>query len=277
MKLLSSGKVRELYEVDADHVLLVASDRISAYDVVLATPIPDKGRILTAMTAWWLARLADLGKHHLVSLDGPRIPAEFRGRAMLCHRLEMVPVECVARGYLAGSGWSDYTETGSVCGVRLPAGLRNGDRLPDPIFTPATKASEGHDQNVSYETVAESVGADLAAELSRRTLEIYGRGRAIAAERGIMLADTKLEFGFDRNGRLRLGDEILTPDSSRLWPADSWTPGRSQESYDKQYIRDWLTEQGLAGSAAELPEAVVDATRRRYVEAYERLTGEAFR
>lgn len=276
MKLLTSGKVRELYEVDADHVLLVASDRISAYDVVLATPIPGKGRILTAMTAWWLTRLADLGQHHLVSLDDPRIPAEFRGRAMLCHRLEMVPVECVARGYLAGSGWSEYTETGTVCGVRLPAGLRNGDRLPEPIYTPATKASEGHDQNVSYETVAAAVGADLAAELRRRTLEVYRRGAAMAAERGIVLADTKLEFGFDRSRRLRLGDEILTPDSSRFWPVESWNPGRSQVSYDKQYIRDWLTAHGLVGSPAELPAPVVDATRRRYIQAYERLTGDVF-
>lgn len=277
MKLLVSGKVRELYEVDDDLVLLVASDRISAYDVVLATPIPDKGRILTAMTAWWLDRLADLGPHHLVSLDDPRIPPEFRGRAMLCHRLDMIPVECVARGYLAGSGWIEYTATGTVCGVPLPPGLRDGDRLPEPIFTPATKAREGHDQNVSYEEVAATVGDDLATGLRRRTLEVYGRAVVIAAERGILLADTKLEFGFDRDRQLRLGDELLTPDSSRFWPADSWRPGGAQVSYDKQYIRDWLTDRGLAGTPAELPSDVVAATRGRYLQAYQSLTGEAFR
>lgn len=276
MKPLVAGKVRELYEVDAEHVLIVASDRISAYDVILPTPIPDKGRILTAMTAWWLGQLADLGPHHLVALEDPRIPAEFAGRAMLCRRLEMVPVECVARGYLAGSGVADYAATGGVCGVALPAGLRDGDRLPEPIFTPAAKATEGHDQNVSYQAVASTVGPDLAAELRRRTLEVYRRAAALALDRGVVLADTKLEFGLDSEGALVLGDEVLTPDSSRFWPVDDWRPGGAQPSYDKQYVRDWLTARGLAGTAAELPADVVAATRSRYAEAYQRLTGERF-
>jgi phosphoribosylaminoimidazole-succinocarboxamide synthase len=277
VRLLATGKVREVYEVDADHVLIVASDRISAYDAILPTPIPDKGRILTGMTAWWLPQVAALTPHHLVALEDPRVPAELKGRAMLCRRLEMVPVECVARGYLAGSGWTDYVTTGAVCGVRLPTGLRDGDRLPEPIFTPATKATEGHDQNVSYTSVAAAVGADLAAELRRRTLAVYARAAALAAERGILLADTKFEFGLDRAGALVLGDEVLTPDSSRFWPADGWRPGNAQPSYDKQYVRDWLTTRGLAGTAAELPAEVVAATRERYLEAYQRLTGERFR
>ena len=276
MKLLARGKVRELYEVDAEHVLIVASDRISAYDVVLATPIPDKGRILTAMTAWWLPQLADLGPHHLVSLDDPSIPGEFAGRAMLCQRLTMVPMECVARGYLAGSGWTDYRSTGTVCGVELPPGLRDGDRLPEPIFTPATKATEGHDQNVSFEAVADLVGFELAAALRWRTLVVYRRAAALALDRGIVLADTKLEFGYDRDGVLTLGDEALTPDSSRFWPLDDWRPGDAQPSYDKQYIRDWLTTQGLAGTPTALPAKVVAATRERYVEAYVRLSGMPF-
>jgi len=276
MKLLASGKVRELYEVEDAHVLVVASDRISAYDVVLATPIPDKGRILTAMTAWWLSRLGDLMPHHLVSLDDPRIPAGLRGRAMLCRRLRMLPVECVARGYLAGSGWREYSAGGAVCGVPLPAGLRDGDRLPTPIFTPAAKATEGHDENVSFDALAADVGAALAAELRRLTLAVYARAADIAAERGILLADTKLEFGTGPVGVLTLGDEVLTPDSSRFWPADRWQPGGAQPSYDKQYLRDWLSDRGLAGTAAELPPEVVEVTRGRYVEAYERLTGARF-
>ncbi len=267
MRLLASGKVRELYEVDDRHVLVVASDRISAYDVVLATPVPDKGRVLTAMTAWWLSQVEDLVPHHLVRVDGPE---------MLCTRLRMVPVECVARGYLAGSGWRDYRASGAVCGVTLPPGLREGDRLPEPIFTPAAKAREGHDENVSYDAVAESVGTDLAAQLRRLTLAVYERAAAVAEHRGILVADPTLEFGFDPEGVLTLGDEVLTPDSSRFWPAAQWRPGRAQPSYDKQYVRDWLSEEGLAGTPAELPPDVVAATRARYVEAYERLTGQPF-
>ena len=282
MRLIARGKVRELYapDDDASLVLVVASDRISAYDWILPTPIPDKGAVLTALSVWWFDQLADLVPHHLLSVDDPRIPAEWRGRAMLCRRLTMVPVECVARGYLAGSGLTDYRATGGVCGHPLPPGLEDGSRLPEPIFTPATKAEMGeHDENVSVADVAASVGAALAAELERLTLAVYSRAAAVAADRGILLADTKLEFGHDPDGVLTLGDEVLTPDSSRFWPADQWSPGRTQPSYDKQYVRDWLTtESGWDRSwpPPELPPDVVAATRARYVEAYERLTGRAF-
>ena len=280
---VASGKVRELYAVDDGHLLIVASDRISAYDVVLDTPVPDKGRVLTALSAWWFERLADLVAHHLVALDDPRIPSEVRGRAMLVRRLEMLPVECVARGYLTGSGLTEYAATGAVCGVPLQTGLVDGSRLPEPVFTPATKAEVGgHDENVTYEEVAARVGARPAAELRRLTLDVYRRAAAIAAERGILVADTKLEFGRDQSGELVLGDEVLTPDSSRFWPADQWRPGRPQPSYDKQYVRDWLTSpaSGWDRRSGEppppLPDEVVERTRARYVEAYERLTGRRF-
>jgi phosphoribosylaminoimidazole-succinocarboxamide synthase len=279
LPLLARGKVRELYAVGDDLVLIVASDRISAYDLVLPTEIPDKGAVLTGLTLWWLDQLADVVPHHLVAADDPRIPAEVRGRSMLCRRLAMVPVECVARGYLAGSGWADYAATGSVCGVELPAGLREGDRLPATVFTPATKAAEGHDQNVSAVDAAALVGVELVAELSRLTRAVYNRAAEIAAERGILLADTKLEFGHGADGVLTLGDEVLTPDSARFWPADRWLPGESQPSYDKQYVRDWLTAQSgwdRQSPPPLLPDDVVRRTRDRYVEAYERLTGRAF-
>ena len=279
LPLLARGKVRELYAVGDDLVLIVASDRISAYDLVLPTEIPDKGAVLTGLTLWWLDQLADVVPHHLVAADDPRIPAEVRGRSMLCRRLAMVPVECVARGYLAGSGWADYAATGSVCGVELPAGLREGDRLPATVFTPATKAAEGHDQNVSAVDAAALVGVELVAELSRLTRAVYNRAAEIAAERGILLADTKLEFGHGADGVLTLGDEVLTPDSARFWPADRWLPGESQPSYDKQYVRDWLTAQSgwdRQSPPPPLPDDVVRRTRDRYVEAYERLTGRAF-
>lgn len=288
-----SGKVRDVYALDAglddgrdtgELVLVVASDRISAYDHVLPTPIPDKGRVLTQLSAWWFKRLADLVPHHLVSVDDPRIPADLHGRAMLCRRLEMVPVECVARGYLSGSGLAEYVSTGAVCDVPLPPGLVEGSRLPQPIFTPATKASAGeHDENVSFDALVAQVGADLATELRRVTLSIYARAEAIARERGILLADTKLEFGHDsRTGELVLGDEVLTPDSSRFWSADAWSPGKAQPSYDKQYVRDWLTspasgwDRGSGAQPPPLPAAVVEATRVRYLGAYERLTGHRF-
>jgi len=278
---LHSGKVRDLYQTGDGLLLMVASDRISAFDFVLPSEIPDKGRILTQLSLWWFDRLAEVAENHVVSTD---VPAEFAGRAILCHRLEMVPVECVARGYLAGSGLVEYQATRSVCGEPLPAGLVDGSRLPEPIFTPATKAAMGeHDENVSYDVVSAGVGAATAAELRRLTLAVYARARDVAAERGILVADTKLEFGWAGDGNLVLADEVLTPDSSRFWPADQWHPGRSQPSYDKQFVRDWLTspasgwDRASGGPPPELPDEVVEKTRSRYVEAYERLTGSRWR
>jgi phosphoribosylaminoimidazole-succinocarboxamide synthase len=277
MRHLYSGKVRELYQADDGVLLLVATDRISAFDYVLPTEIPDKGKILTRLSLWWFERLADIVPHHL--LDVP-VPAEFAGRAMACRPLEMIAVECVARGYLAGSGLADYRHDGTICGVRIPAGLTNGSRLPEPVFTPATKAPRGeHDQNIPAELVSGLVGAQTAAELRRITLQVYERGAELAAGRGIIVADTKIELGFDAEGTLRLADEVLTPDSSRFWPADQWRPGQSQASFDKQYVRDWLTspQAGWDRDSGEppppLPDDVVRRTRQKYIEAYQRLTG----
>ena len=274
---LYSGKVRELYQCDDGVLLLVATDRISAFDYVLQTPIPDKGKILTRLSLWWFDRLADIVPNHLV--DAP-VPAEFAGRAMACLPLRMVKAECVARGYLAGSGLAEYRRDGRVCGIGLPAGLQDGSRLPSPVFTPATKAPPGqHDENISYERLAESVGADLAAELRRITLAVYERGSRIAADQGIIVADTKIEFGFDADGTLRLGDEVLTPDSSRFWPAEAWRPGAGQPSFDKQYVRDWLLspesgwDRASGDSPPPLPGRVIERTRERYLQAYERITG----
>ncbi|MBL8930994.1 MAG: phosphoribosylaminoimidazolesuccinocarboxamide synthase [Kineosporiaceae bacterium] len=321
-----SGKVRELYvpevtgsgeragdpagepagEPAGDHVLVVATDRISAYDHVLDTPIPDKGRILTALSLWWFGRLAELVRHHVITTDvatdgadalapgSPSgVPAAVAGRAMICRRLEMIPVECVARGYLAGSGLVEYRATGggsepgaagSVCGVDLPPGLVDGSRLPEPIFTPATKAAVGeHDENVSYPQIVAAVGEATAARLRSLTLAIYAAAERIARDRGIVLADTKLEFGrlpsAAGDGEIVLGDEVLTPDSSRFWPAGEWQPGRAQPSFDKQYVRDWLTSPASGWDRTgtspppPLPAEVVERTRDRYVEAYERITG----
>ena len=275
-----SGKVRDLYALPDGRLLFVASDRISAYDWVLPTPIPDKGRVLTALSRWWFERLADVVPNHVLSYD---VPAEFAGRAMVCERLEMYPVECVARGYLTGSGLTEYESGGAVCGVPLPPGLVDGSRLPKPIFTPATKAELGeHDENVDFAHVEGVVGAETAAELRRLTLSVYASGEQIARERGIVLADTNLEFGRRADGTIVLADEVLTPDSSRFWPLDRWQPGRAQPSYDKQYVRDWLTSPASgwdrhSGEAPPpLPPDVVEATRAKYVAAYERITGEAF-
>jgi phosphoribosylaminoimidazole-succinocarboxamide synthase len=275
-----SGKVRDLYTTADGRLIMVASDRISAFDYILPTLIPDKGRILTALTEWWFERLADLVPNHLISTSDPVIPAEWRGRAMLCRPLSMIAVEAVARGYLTGSGLLDYQADGSVCGVALPPGLVDGDRLPEPIFTPASKAELGaHDENVTYAEVEASIGASTAAELKTLTLAIYERARAITEARRILLADTKFEFGRDDAGTLVLGDEVLTPDSSRFWPAADWQPGRAQASYDKQYVRDWLLSPASGWDRAgdepppPLPDAVVEQTRARYVEAYEKLTG----
>jgi phosphoribosylaminoimidazole-succinocarboxamide synthase len=275
-----SGKVRDLYELPDGQLLFVASDRISAYDHVLPTPIPDKGRILTQLSLWWFEQLADLVPNHVVSTD---VPAEVAGRALVCERLAMAPVECVARGYLTGSGLLDYQRDGAVCGIPLPPGLVDASRLPEPIFTPATKAALGeHDENVSFEVVRGTVGDLTAEDLRRLTLAVYGRAEAVARERGIIVADTKLEFGHRPDGALVLADEVLTPDSSRFWPADSWQPGRPQPSFDKQYVRDWLTspESGWSKDSGDpppaLPDDVVERTRAKYVEAYERLTGRRF-
>nr|WP_137293953.1 phosphoribosylaminoimidazolesuccinocarboxamide synthase [Nocardioides dongxiaopingii] len=282
---LHSGKVRDLYEIEggphAGHLLVVASDRISIFDFVLDSVIPDKGEILTRMSLWWFEQLRDLVPHHVVSTDVPHAVA---GRAVVCQKLEMYPVECVVRGYLTGSGLLDYAATApdhEVCGIALPVGLVDGSRLPEPIFTPASKAELGdHDENVSYAAVEAAVGADAAATLRDLTLAVYGRADALARERGIVLADTKLEFGTDAAGRVVLGDEVLTPDSSRFWPAEAWEPGRAQPSYDKQIVRNWALspESGWDRASGEapppLPPEVVERTRSRYVEAYELLTGE---
>jgi phosphoribosylaminoimidazole-succinocarboxamide synthase len=280
---LGSGKVREMYAIDEEHLLVVATDRISAYDVVLPTAIPDKGRVLTALSVWWFGQLDPVLPHHFVTADDPRIPAQWRGRAMLCRRLSMLPVECVARGYLAGSGLDDYRRTGAVCGVSLPPGLRDGDRLPEPIFTPATKAEVGeHDENIPLAAVAAAVGAEVADRLRELTLTVYRRAAELAEHRGILVADTKLEFGVDRAGALTLGDEVLTPDSSRFWPAAGWRPGGPQPSYDKQYIRDWVGSPAAGwdrrggGPPPELPADVVANTRSRYIEAYQQITGLSF-
>ncbi|HZM78576.1 MAG TPA: phosphoribosylaminoimidazolesuccinocarboxamide synthase [Candidatus Limnocylindrales bacterium] len=276
MKLLHSGKIRDVYS-DVDDIILVASDRISVYDVVLPTPIPDKGRILTALSLWWFKQLEDIVAHHVVS--DYLVPAEFAGRAIRCRRLRMVPVECVARGYLTGSGLRDYYDTGEVSGVELPEGLMEASRLHEPIFTPTTKAPVGqHDEPMTFDEVADAVGPSTANLLRDITLAVYRRGCEIAEKRGIIVADTKIELGWDSDGVLRLGDEVLTPDSSRFWPLDEWEPGRVQPSFDKQFVREWAVSTGWDKQppAPEMPPEVVEATRAKYVEAYERITGTAW-
>jgi phosphoribosylaminoimidazole-succinocarboxamide synthase len=277
LRHIYSGKVRELYQTEDGVLLLVATDRISAFDYVLDTPIPDKGKILTQLSAWWFHRLTDIVPNHLV--DAP-IPAEFAGRALACRPLSMLPVECVARGYLTGSGLADYHRDGALAGVGLPAGLTDGSRLPEPIFDPDSKAPQGqHDENLTRADLVTLAGAETAAELEGITLAVYQRGADLAAQRGIIVADTKIELGFDEVGVLRLGDEVLTPDSSRFWPAESWQPGRSQVSVDKQFVRDWLTSpaSGWDRNGGEppppLPDSVVEQTQRTYVTAFERITG----
>jgi len=268
---VASGKVRELFELDAERLLLVASDRISTFDVVLPTEIPDKGRVLTGLSGFWFTRTLEIVPNHLVALRGD-------GRSTEARRLSMLPIECVVRGYLAGSGWKDYRANGAVCGHVLPEGLRESERLPRPIFTPATKAQTGHDENISREQAAELVGAEMLEEVERVCLALYGFASEHAAERGIVIADTKFELGLDPEGVVTLGDEALTPDSSRFWPADEYEPGRPQASFDKQYVRDYCESLGWDKTAPgpELPDEVVEGTRARYVEAFERLTGIAF-
>jgi phosphoribosylaminoimidazole-succinocarboxamide synthase len=268
---VASGKVREIYELDEGHLLLVASDRISTFDVVLPTEIPDKGRVLTGLSGFWFARTGDIVANHLVAIRAD-------GRSTEARRLAMLPIECVVRGYLAGSGWKDYLATGEVCGHRPPAGLRESERLPAPIFTPATKAQEGHDENIDRARAAELVGDEILAEAERISLALYEHAATFAAKRGILIADTKFELGLDADGVLTLGDEALTPDSSRFWPADGYEPGRGQPSFDKQYVRDYCESLGWdkAPPAPELPDDVVEGTRARYIEAFEHLTGIAF-
>jgi phosphoribosylaminoimidazole-succinocarboxamide synthase len=277
LSLLSSGKVREIYDL-GDELLLVASDRISTYDVVHPTPIPDKGAVLTGLSTFWFERTAGIVPHHLISVtDG--VPDEARGRAMVVRKLDMLPVECVVRGYITGSGWKDYQRSGAVCGIALPAGLSESDRLPEPIFTPTTKAHTGHDEAVDFEGAVALVGdRELAERLRELSIAVYSAAADHARERGIILADTKFEFGLDAGGQLTLGDEVCTPDSSRFWPADQYEPGRSQPSFDKQFVRDWASGTGWDRNppAPPIPDDVVARTREKYIEAYERITGEPF-
>jgi phosphoribosylaminoimidazole-succinocarboxamide synthase len=268
---LASGKVRELYELDADRLLLVASDRISTFDVVLPTEIPDKGRVLTGLSGFWFTLLRDIVPNHMLGIRED-------GRSMECRRLEMLPIECVVRGYLAGSGWKDYKATGTTSGHALPEGLRESDRLPQPIFTPATKATSGHDENISRDQAAKLVGAEKLAEVERVAIALYSAAAEHALARGIIIADTKFELGYDSEGTLVLGDEALTPDSSRFWPADSYEPGRGQDSFDKQFVRDYCETTGWDKTypGPEIPQDVIAGTRAKYVEAFEKLTGVSF-
>ena len=284
LKLLHRGKVRDVYEVDAERILLVATDRISAFDCVLPTLIPRKGEVLTQLSAFWFEKTRDITRNHLITANFDEMPSEIRsheelrGRSMLCRKAKVFPAECVVRGYLEGSGWKDYRDKGGVCGHNLPKGLVQCDRLLEPIFTPSTKAAAGHDQNISQIEFSRLVGHDNAAELKRRTLAIYDFARKFAKERGIIIADTKFEFGLDQKGRIMLVDEILTPDSSRFWDRDAYEAGHAQPSFDKQFVREYLEtlDWDKTPPGPEIPADVVAGTRRRYVEAYERLTGEPF-
>jgi phosphoribosylaminoimidazole-succinocarboxamide synthase len=284
LPLIQSGKVRELYDAGQDRLLMVTSDRISAFDVIMAEPIPDKGRVLTAMTDYWLAELSDLAPNHLISADTADFPdgaaalpgglEGLSGRSMLVRRADMLDIECIVRGYLAGSGWKEYQATGTLHGTPLPDGLRQADKLPEPLFTPSTKATEGHDENISFAQAAELVGDDVAAEAQRLCVEAYGRAATAAEHHGIIVADTKFELGFI-DGKLALCDEVLTPDSSRFWPVDAWAPGTNPPSFDKQPLRDWLEDSGWDKKPPppDLPAAVVAETSARYITAYERICG----
>jgi phosphoribosylaminoimidazole-succinocarboxamide synthase len=276
VELIHSGKVRDVYQ-DGDDLILVASDRVSVYDVVLPTPIPDKGKVLTQLSLWWFERLTDIVPNHVISATD--VPAEWAGRAVRCRRLNMIPVECIARGYLAGLGLREYEKDGAISGVPLPAGLVEGSKLPEAIFTPTTKTApeDGHDEFMTFEDVAGEMSVGVADELRRITLEVYRRGAAVAADKGVIIADTKLEFGWASDGSLVLGDEVLTSDSSRFWAADEWHPGRPQRYLDKQFVRDWsstLTWWDRTPPGPEVPDEIVEATRARYIEVYERITGE---
>ena len=282
MKKISSGKVREIYEVDEDKLLLVVSDRISAFDYILPSLVPNKGKILNQISEFWFNYIKDIIPNHVISTDIKDFPKEFQteefeGRSMLVKKLKMIPVECIVRGYITGSGWKSYQENGTVCGITLPEGLQESQKLPEPIFTPTTKAAEGHDENISFEEVCNLIGKDLAEELRAKTIEIYSKCAEYALTKGVIIADTKFEFGVDENGKLVIGDEVLTPDSSRFWPASDYQVGRGQKSFDKQYIRDWIKSTGYdPESGTPIPDDVIDVTVNKYKEAYEVLTGKKF-
>ena len=276
-----SGKVREIYSVGEDALLIVVSDRISAFDVIMPDLIPDKGKILNQLSEFWFDYVKDIIPNHIITTDYREFPEEFRkeefkGRSMLVKKLKMLPVECIVRGYITGSGWGDYQKTGRVCGIRLPEGLQESEKLAEPLFTPSTKAALGdHDENISFEQVCEILGVELAEKLKKATIDVYTKCADYALEKGIIIADTKFEFGLDENGELVLADEVLTPDSSRFWAQDTYKIGQGQDSYDKQFLRDWLKDNGYKGSAPEhLPENVINTTRDKYLEAFERITGE---
>ncbi len=283
MKKISSGKVREIYEVDNDKLLLVASDRISAFDYILPAMVPNKGKVLNQLSAFWFDFVKDIVPNHVISVDIKDFPEEFQtpefeGRSMLVKKLKILPVEFIIRGYITGSGWKSYKENGTVCGIKLPDNLQESEKLPEPIFTPSTKAEIGdHDENISFEQVCEIIGVDLATKLRDKTIAVYSKCAEYAASRGVIIADTKFEFGLDENGELVLGDELLTPDSSRFWPAKDYVVGKSQKSFDKQYLRDWIKSSGYdPETKAPIPDDVINTTSAKYVEAYELLTGKKF-
>lgn len=282
MKKISSGKVREIYEVDDDKLMMVVSDRISAFDVILPTPVKDKGKVLNRISEFWFDYVKDIIPNHIITTKFEEFPEEFqkeefRDRSMLVKKLKMLPIECIVRGYITGSGWKSYQESGVVCGIKLPEGLKESEKLPEPIFTPSTKAAEGHDINISFEETCNIIGKDLAEKVKEKTIEIYKKCADYAREKGIIIADTKFEFGLDENGELVLGDEVLTPDSSRFWPADEYEVGRSQKSFDKQYMRDWLKANHWdAENPTPIPDEVIETTRAKYIEAFERITGKKF-
>ena len=282
MKKISSGKVREIYEVDQKSLLIVVSDRISAFDVILPNEVPDKGKILNMISEFWFDYTKDIIKNHVISTKISDFPIEcqndqYENRSMLVKKLKMVPIECIVRGYITGSGWKSYKENGTVCGIKLPEGLQESQKLDEPIFTPSTKAAEGHDENISFEKTCEIIGTDLAQKIKNASIEIYKKCAEYALSRGIIIADTKFEFGLDEDGNLVLGDEVLTPDSSRFWPLDEYTVGKSQKSFDKQYLRDWLKANSWdANNPTPIPADVIEVTRNKYIEAYEKLTGKKF-
>ena len=282
MKKLSSGKVREIYEIDDDKLLLVVSDRISAFDYILPSLVPDKGKVLNKMSEFWFNFVSDIIPNHIISTNIKDFPEEFQtpefeGRSMLVKKLKMIPVECIVRGYITGSGWKSYKQNGKVCGIVLPEGLQESEKLPKPIFTPTTKASEGHDENISFDEVCNLIGEDLATKLRDKTIEIYEKCANYARTKGVIIADTKFEFGIDENGNLILADEVLTPDSSRFWPSDDYEVGRGQKSFDKQYMRDWITSTGYnPESGIPIPDDVIQTTSRKYKEAYKLITGKDF-